>query len=356
MRAFNVMRLMRDMGYAVEFRSERAVSWDDPAIAALNDLGIPVHAESGHYPRTFLSGAGQYHAVIVCRYHLAEYWLPLLVRQTPWIRRIFDTVDLHHLREQREAELRRDRKLQRLADTTRARELLAISRADTTWVVSTAERERLHGLMPTARIGTVANLHDIGENVAGFGQRQDFLFVGSAQHPPNVDAARWLADDIFPSMRKTRPDARLHMVGAGLESAVGADRPVDGIIWHGHVPDLDPLLSSCRAAVAPLRFGAGVKGKISQAMAHGLPVITTACGAEGMHLEHGRDVLIADSATAFAQAALRLHEDEALWSLISRNGQDNVRSHFSTAAIAPAIEAALGSSLAGNPSQDRSAG
>ena len=105
---------------------------------------------------------------------------------------------------------------------------------------------------------------------------------------------------------------------------------IDGIRVHGHVPDIDPYMDGCRIAVAPLRYGAGVKGKINLSMAHGQPVVATTCAVEGMHLEDGRDVLVADDASTFAARIVQLHEDPRLWNQLSRAGLENVARHFST--------------------------
>ena len=98
---------------------------------------------------------------------------------------------------------------------------------------------------------------------------------------------------------------------------------------HGHVADLDPFMRDVRIAIAPLRFGAGVKGKVNLSMAHGQPVVATACAVEGMHLRDGEDALVADDPHAFADAVVRLHEDEALWNTLARNGLESVAAHFS---------------------------
>lgn len=102
-----------------------------------------------------------------------------------------------------------------------------------------------------------------------------------------------------------------------------------GIVVHGHVPDLLPLLQGSRIALAPLRYGAGVQGKINQAMAHGLPVVATTLAVEGMHLRDGLDVLVADTPQAFAAAVVRLHGDARLWQQLAANDADNVQRHFS---------------------------
>jgi glycosyltransferase involved in cell wall biosynthesis len=110
-----------------------------------------------------------------------------------------------------------------------------------------------------------------------------------------------------------------------------------GVRIHGHVPNLQRWLDACLVSVAPLRFGAGVKGKINQAMAHGLPVVATPCAVEGMHLQDGSDVLVASDASAFAQAVLRLHDDTALWAQLAANGRANVAQHFSLESARPTL-------------------
>ena len=103
------------------------------------------------------------------------------------------------------------------------------------------------------------------------------------------------------------------------------------------MPDLQPWLDGCRLSLAPLRYGAGVKGKVNQAMAHGLPVVATTAAVEGMHLRDGHDVLVADDAQEFADAVLRLYADQALWNRISMHGRDNVARYFSMDAARTAV-------------------
>jgi glycosyltransferase involved in cell wall biosynthesis len=109
------------------------------------------------------------------------------------------------------------------------------------------------------------------------------------------------------------------------------------VVVHGYVADLGPYLEGCRLSVAPLRYGAGVKGKVNQAMAWGLPVVATGCAAEGMYLEDGEDVLVADTSETFAEAVVRAYEDEALWLKLSDGGLANVEKHFSFDAARRAI-------------------
>ncbi|RZA18576.1 MAG: glycosyltransferase, partial [Lysobacteraceae bacterium] len=171
--------------------------------------------------------------------------------------------------------------------------------------------------------------------------REGLLFVGGFRHPPNVDAVLWFVREVFPRIRSLRPGMQFHCIGGDVPAEIRNLSRLDGVHLHGHVPDLQPWLDGCRISVAPLRYGAGVKGKVNQAMAHGLPVVATSPAVEGMHLLDGQDVLVADDAAAYADAVLRLDGDEALWNRITANGRDNVARHFSPEAARATVREAF---------------
>lgn len=343
-RMLALMRLLREAGCAVSFFNEDA-SHDGEATQALQQLGIEAwHAPwLGDVPRWLRREGGRFDLVIASRHYVLSPLLPLLRRHAPNARVVFDTVDLHHLRELREAGVDGDPARRRAAERTRQAELALIDAADATWVVSAAEQALLAAERPGARVDVVSNIHEVGERGPGFAARQGLLFVGSYRHPPNVDAVAWLADEIFPRIRARLPDVELHLVGAEAPPALQALGERPGIRFHGQVPDLAPLLAAVRVSVAPLRYGAGVKGKVNQALAHGLPVVATSCAVEGMFLSDGDDVLVADEAQAFADAVLRLHEDAALWDRLSLGGQENTRRYFSEAPVRGVLRALLAS-------------
>lgn len=341
MRMFNLMRLLVAMGHRVHCLPE---SRTVPAVLAdaLRDIGVelPAHGDqvAAESPPAWLLRHGrQYDGVIVSRYHLALSWFPLVRRAHPGAIKVLDTVDLHHVREQREADHRGSSGLAGAARATRRMELSAIRQAEVTWVVSEAESAILHADAPQAAVQIVSNLLDSPIGTAAPASRHGLIFVGGAQHPPNVDAIRWLLSDIAPRLQRRPGEYELHLVGAGLEeSMVGASVP-EGVKFHGHLPDIDGLLGSCRIGVAPLRFGAGVKGKVNHYMAHGLPVVATPAAVEGMHLRNGHDVLVAENAEDFAQAIERLYRDDELWTQLSANGRENVRRHFSAESAIPPL-------------------
>jgi glycosyltransferase involved in cell wall biosynthesis len=222
-----------------------------------------------------------------------------------------------------------DATMARAAQRTRALELDVIARSDLSLVVSGVEQALLAADAPDARVEVLSNLHHVAGPGAAFAQRKDLVFVGGFRHPPNVDAVRWFVEAVFPQVRAQLPGVRFHCIGSDLVADIQALATHEGVVVHGHVPDIAPYMDGCRIALAPLRYGAGVKGKVNLSMAHGQPVVATSCAVEGMHLRDGHDVLVADDADAFAAAVVRLYRDEALWMELSRHGLDNITRHFS---------------------------
>ncbi|KAF1709229.1 glycosyl transferase [Pseudoxanthomonas kalamensis DSM 18571] len=338
LRLFNLMRLLDEEGAQVVFLpADRR--HDGDYTRALQGVGVQVWYAPwlDELPNWLREHGGSFDTVMVCRYHLAEGLLPLLRQHAPQARVVFDSVDLHYLRETRGAELAGDAASKRAAAATRERELAVIAGSDVTLVVSANECELLRRDAPQARVEIVSNLHRPAGPGLPFAQRRDLVFVGGFGHPPNADAVLWFAREVFPRVRERLPDVRFHCIGSNPPAAVRALQDIPGVIVHGHVPELTPWMEGARIAVAPLRYGAGVKGKINLSMAHGQPVVATTCAAEGMHLRDGIDARIADSPDAFADTIVRLYGDEESWNSLARNGLQNVATHFSIDAARAAV-------------------
>lgn len=330
LRLVNLMRLLRDEGAHVAFvpadRKHAGVHTE-----RLQALGIETWyaPHLGRLPAWLRTHGPRFGSILVSRHYVARGLLPLLRTHAPQARLVFDSVDLHYLRERRAAEVAGDPALLRGAARTRALELDVIARADATLVVSTAERDLLARDAPDARVEVVSNLHELAGAGLPFERRRDLVFVGGFRHPPNVDAVRWFVEAVFPAIRAALPGVRLHCIGGDVVPEVQALRSHEGVLVHGYVADIAPYMDGCRIALAPLRYGAGVKGKINLSMAHGQPVVATSCAVEGMHLRDGHDVLVADGAQAFADAVVRLYRDATLWMALSIHGHENVARHFS---------------------------
>jgi len=228
-----------------------------------------------------------------------------------------------------------------MARQRKRQELELVDLADTTLVVSEEERRVLLDEAPAADVQVVSNIHQIFGSASPFGKRRDILFIGAFAHPPNGDAVRWLADGILPLIHSRLPSLCCHVIGADPPAQIRALAD-ERLKIHGYVPDVRPFLDACRLSVAPLRYGAGVKGKVNQSLAHGLPVVATSQAADGMFLEDGKSVLLADDPRAFADAVIRLYRDEQLWNRLSEEGVRIMERHFSFAVATRALERLVG--------------
>ena len=148
-----------------------------------------------------------------------------------------------------------------------------------------------------------------------FHGRQGVVFLGGFAHPPNTDAVLWYVQEVLPLLRQQADTAavpHLHVVGANPPPAI-LNLAGDGVTVHGYVANLAPLLGRLRLGIAPLRFGAGVKGKMLTTMAAGLPLVATSVAAEGLGLRDGVTVRLADNPKTFADAVITLHSSAELW-------------------------------------------
>jgi len=256
---------------------------------------------------------------------------------------IIDSVDVHFLRERRAAAYAKRPTIASLkAAITRWRELGVYSRADLILAVTEADRVAIQHELPQARVAVIPNIHRVQENVPGFEERRrhSMMFVGGFAHQPNVDAMLFFAREVLPLVRRQLPEATLTIVGDRPPPEI-VDLAGDGIVVTGWVPEMAPFLNSHCLGIAPLRYGAGMKGKVGEALAAGLPMVTTRIGAEGMDLQDGRTALIADAPEAFAAGIVRICTDAALHERLSKAGQDHVRHRWDIAAVERQLFAAV---------------
>ena len=349
LRMVHLIRLLQEAGLTVTFAS-MGLDATEPYLSRLQAEGVEcLYAPQVRSVENHLREQGaRYDWVFLSRAETAASLLEPARSHCPRARLVFDTVDLHFLRMEREADLKHDRRAKDRAAAMRRIELELIRAADTTLVVSAAELDLLRPLVPHADVRLLSNIHDIPGSTTPFQDRRDILFVGGFAHPPNTDAVTWFVTQVLPLIHQELPELRLAVVGAEPPRSI-MDLAGPQVEVLGYVPDLHPLLASCRLSVAPLRFGAGVKGKVNQSLAHGLPVVATSLAVEGMYLVDGESVLIADESETFARAVARLYRDQALWERLSRGGLAVMDTHFSVAAARRALGKLLASPSATHP-------
>jgi len=296
----------------------------------------------------------------------------------PTVPVVFDTVDLHFVRERMQNKLFASQppavieaifgqaakymKSNPQKDQKHLKEELDfIEQSDVVVVVSEDERNDVQSELkannrPThERISVISNAHVPAEPTSTLVMhRSGIVFVGNFDHLPNIDAVVWFSKQVFPILMqdaraRADPGFVFHIIGAKVSAnkqgppdaldALNKSR-VDGqqrIIAHGHVPDLRPLYRKIRLSVAPLRWGAGVKGKINTAHQLGIPVVCTTIASSGMHAVNGTHVLAADDPEAFAAMVLQAYYDEPTWHRLVAGGLQLQETYFSASAAAVGI-------------------
>jgi GT2 family glycosyltransferase len=340
---FYHLKLLQSLGYQVTFAPDNLLH-DGEYTRDLQRLGIECiyepHCLSMRHLLT--ARARDFDLAMLCRPYVAIRHMDTLRRLSPKIRIIYDTVDLHYLRERRQAEVEKNPLMGERAERTRQDELRLITGADAAIVVSPVEKELL------AREAARANVHVVQLVIPeeptgpGFEERRDVLFIGGYQHTPNEEAVLYFCREILPTLRERIPELRFLILGSRPTPAIEA-LANDHIQVLGFQKDISPYFNACRLMVAPLRFGAGIKGKLGTSFSFGLPVVATSIAAEGMYLQHGREVLIGDTPQEFADAVLRLYNDPALWASMSTAGRQLVRERYSPEVIREGLRQVIAS-------------
>jgi GT2 family glycosyltransferase len=338
LRMFQILKILHRLGHRVTFLPDNLADMP-PYTGELQKRGIQVV----HHPyvkkvRDYLISHGRmFDVVVLSRCDFACKHITDVRLHAPQSRIIFDTVDLHYLREQREAQLTQDPDVLRKAQERQLREDSLIKEADETWVVSPIEQQMLQENWPHKSIQVVSNIVDLTGPVTPFSLRRDWLFIGGFQHRPNIDAVLFFLEQIYPLVRDRLPDTKFYIIGDKAPPEIVA-LASDRIIVAGLQRDVRSFFDSVRLSVAPLRFGAGIKGKINQSMAFGVPVVATSIAVEGMNLTDHKDVLVADEPQDFARSLIELYESEDLWKRLSQNGISKTQELYSTDAAREKLE------------------
>lgn len=279
--------------------------------------------------------------VLFDRFMMEEQFGWRVERACPRALRIIETIDLHFLRDARHRAVKREQRVVRhvevealLESEMALREIAAIYRADLSLLISEAELHLLSETfgVPAALLHLCPFMFDetmIEPDSLPCEARRHFMSIGNFRHAPNWDAVLWLKQTVWPLIRKELPDAQLHLYGAyAPKKAMALHAPEEGFYLQGRTPDAMAVMKQARICLAPLRFGAGIKGKLADAMLAGTPSITTSVGAESMRGGLPWGGVIADDAHDFAAAAVELYRDNEAWRQAQQHGYAIVRSLF----------------------------
>jgi glycosyltransferase involved in cell wall biosynthesis len=334
------MRVLQHLGYAVSFVAADEMA--PAATATLTATGVacctaPFYAGVEDVLRR---QADCFDVVYLHRVGIATRYLGLARRYMPRARILYSVADLHHVRLERQAAVEARPELQAVSRRVRLEESVAAWSADAVITHSAEEAETLGRMVPEASVYRVP--WQVPERTASvpFAARDGVAFVGSYAHAPNVDAACWLVEAVMPLVWQTDPDIECLLVGSDMPEAVRLlARP--GVLVLGHVAELGELFDRVRLTVAPLRYGAGVKGKVLESFASGVPCVMSPIAAEGLGLPEDLLALVGDDAAALATLICRLHRDADAHRKAARAGRALIRANHAETFVTAALQAAI---------------
>ena len=247
---------------------------------------------------------------------------------------LLDTEDLHCLRLARQKAFKENREFTTddlLVSAVAKREIASILRCDISLMISEYEMELLQKVfkIDDGLLYYLPLLLEPIQNSPFFEERQHFVFIGNFLHEPNWNAVQYLKETIWPLIRKQFPEAVLQIYGAyPSQKVLQLHQPKDGFYILGRANDAQEVVRNARVVLAPLRFGAGIKGKLVEAMQCGTPSITTTIGAESMCGNLSWNGFIADEPQAFADKALELYQDKMIWLKAQKNGYEIIEKRY----------------------------
>ncbi len=331
-----LISLFKSRGYQITFSSAAALpaGGEFPEIPGVKFSGIRLNHDSFD---GFISELNP-GIVIFDRFLTEEYFGWRVARLLPRAIRIADTEDLHSLRQARKVALDQGvdfhPSLWKTLEMTK-RELASLFRSDLSLIISRAEMDWLKEHVPSLTpqllyLPFIFEETDLAEKPdrLPFEERKDFVFIGNGRHLPNTDAIRYLKKEVWPLIRKKLPDAYVYIYGASLPRKVTDLRaPEENFFVKGWIPDVSKVLRTARVNLMPLRFGAGLKGKMFEAIRCGTPSAVTSIAAEGTVLADKKEY-VADDPLLFASLAVSLYREKNPWQDLQKRGDDMIKSDF----------------------------
>ncbi|MEO0013586.1 MAG: hypothetical protein RLZZ535_1975, partial [Cyanobacteriota bacterium] len=316
-----------DLNYHVIFAADNGFK-SEPYASVLQNLQIEVlYTQSGFgtgIKEQIESRLNLIDLAWICRPELNQKYAAL-IRQKPEIKLIYDTIDLHYLRLKRAWAIDSHCAKEQWVEM-QAQELKMAHLADLTITVTATEQKILEA-QGVEQVAVIPNIHlAYNGDFVEFEHREGILFIGSYNHLPNIDAVQWLCQEIMPLVWQIQPEIKVTLLGNNPSAEVLALES-DRITVTGYIDDVSPYFLSHKLSVSPLRYGAGMKGKIGQSLEYSLPVVSTQIGTEGMNLVPEQDILEATNSLNFAQQILRLYTDKHLWNSISGNSHQAIANY-----------------------------
>lgn len=330
LRFFTLLSLLT-RSHKMSFYSKDQHILPEPDTAAENLRLLGIQIEKGSFEH--LLQHTNFDVVFFEFYFVANGLLDLVRAWQPNARIVVDSVDVHFHRLRSKARLTGLLTDRDYAETVCNSELSVYRKADLVLTVSEDDSRILRDEGLESDIDVIPNIHVMHPLVSHhWSDRLELIFIGSYKWAPNTDAIIYFCQEVLPILRKIIPQLRLRIVGSAPTDEIRALASED-ITVVGFVPETTSYLLSSDISIAPLRYGGGIKGKIGEALAHGLPVVTTSIGSEGFGFQVGKDVLVGDTPQAFAEAIVTLWRDRSLYDSVRKNGWGYINDRYSIQAV-----------------------
>ena len=329
LRLFSILEILSKRYEITYLATSGSAKADSRYITDLENLGIVVFVE-GYSLRDILK-KNRFNVAMLEFYFVAKSHLPWIRKYQPNCLVIVDSVDLHYVRERLKYEVTANASDFRKAVETKRVELSIYEKADAVIAVSEMDAAVLKRDCPNLRVEIIPNIHRL-ETCQNKQQGNSLIFIGGFGHDPNVDAVVHLCRDIMPLVKRKIPDVKLTIVGSHPPEEVKR-LSNEYVTVTGYVPSTTPYLQRSWVSVVPLRYGSGMKGKVGEAMAHGIPVVTTSIGAQGMGLINRRNAMIADSPEEFCNCIVDLLQNRDLYRTIQNNSLEYIRKNLTPQAL-----------------------
>lgn len=316
LRTYSILCILSHMKNKVTFWPD-SLRYSHPYVKELQQKGIEVICGLQNFNNFLKKRKKLYDVVILSRPYISRNYIDAIKKYIPNVKIIYDTVDLHFLRMSRQKTFENKISVQEI-NQMHELEWYLIKKSDITILTSYTEGHLLHQEDSSIKLAILPNIHSENENIENFEERKDMVFVGGFQHKPNIDAVKYLICEIWPIIKRNLPEVKLYIVGSNPTEDIKKYSSED-IVVTGFVEDITPYFRKCKVMLAPLRYGSGVKGKITQSLSMGLPVVTTNIGAEGINFTDNQNVMMAETPEKFAEKAMKVYQDSILWNSLSKN-------------------------------------
>ncbi len=324
LRAYSILCILSHMKNKVTLWPD-SLKYSHPYVKELQQKGIEVIYGLQNFNNFLKKRKKLYDVVILSRPSVSKNYIDAIKKHIPNAKVIYDTVDLHFLRMGRQKTFEKKISEKEISQMHEL-EWNLMKKSDITILTSYAEGQLLHQEDNSIKLAILPNIHSENENVESFEARKDMFFLGGFQHKPNIDAVKYLVCEIWPIIKSELPGVKLYIIGSHPTEDI-KKYSSDDIVITGFIEDISPYFRKCKVMLAPLRYGAGVKGKITQSLSLGLPVVTTNIGAEGINFTDNQNVMLAEIPEKFAEKAIKLYQDSNLWNSLSKNSLDLAKEH-----------------------------